>query len=178
METTTDIVPNWVPILHSVLWAYRSTPHSVTKASPAKLIFGVEIKLPFDSVKEPEPPTDEKHKELIATRLRFIKDTLPGLRENKYKTRHHDFVPPKEFHVNDKVWLRNTKYDAHGIVPVFAERWQGPYIVAGVLERNTYRLRTIPKVTGKRAILLASPINGIRLKLYEEGLVPSLTSAE
>ena len=45
-QTNTDV--NTGLLLHSVLWSYLTTPHSVTKVSPAKLLFGVELRLPFD----------------------------------------------------------------------------------------------------------------------------------
>ena len=36
------------------------------------------------------------------------------------------------------------------------------------MDKNAYRLRTIPEVSGKRSIALALPINGSRLRLASD----------
>ena len=73
-------------------------------------------------------------------------------------------APAKEvYRVDDKVWVRDSKYDI-GFAPVFAPRWKGPYIVKQRLDKNVYRLRTDPLVSGKRTTTLQYPINGMRLK--------------
>lgn len=40
---------HWSPLLHTVLWVYRATPHSSTGMSPALLALGRELRLPFDT---------------------------------------------------------------------------------------------------------------------------------
>lgn len=180
MSTSEDIRPDWRPLLHSVLWSYRTTPHSVTKVSPAKLLYGVELRLPFD--KTPNaieiPSTDDEHRDLVARRLRYMTDNIPGLRRDKDKTRNMPHTPPPVYKMGQYVWLRNTKYDVHGIVPIFSERWIGPYTVAGVLPKNTYRLRTIPEISRKRTMLLAQPVNGLRLKPFTESLEDAMKRAK
>ena len=60
----------WAPLLHPVLWVYRSTPHSVPGLSPALLALGRELKLLMDVVdNDPVPITDEDHKACIAKRM-------------------------------------------------------------------------------------------------------------
>lgn len=66
------------------------------------------------------------------------------------------------------MWLRNTKYDVSGMTPIFALRCIGPHHIADIGMNNTYRLKTIQSVTGKRATLLSLPVNGLRLRLYAD----------
>ena len=69
--------------------------------------------------------------------------------------------------MGDKVWVQDSKYDA-GFAPVFAPRWKGPYIVKERLDKNAYRPRTDPLVSGKRSTALQYPINCMRLRKVTE----------
>lgn len=61
-------------------------------------------------------------------------------------------IPPAKvvYKVDDRVWVRDSKYDT-GFAPVFAPRWKGPFIVKQRLDKNVYRLRTDPLMSGKRS---------------------------
>jgi len=39
---------NWVEELHTVLWAYRTTPHSTIGESPFRLTYGTEAVIPIE----------------------------------------------------------------------------------------------------------------------------------
>ena len=69
--------------------------------------------------------------------------------------------------MGDRVWVRDFKYDV-GFPPVFAPRWKGPFFVKDCLDKNVYRHRTDPAISGKRSTALALPINGSRLRLATE----------
>jgi len=75
----------WTGCLAAVLWAYRCTAHSTTRVSPAFLVFGSNIRLPLDVGDDSTviPDSTELHRELVARRLRFISDMIPGLRAEK-----------------------------------------------------------------------------------------------
>ena len=47
----------WVEELHSVLWAYRTTPHSTTGETPFRLTYGTEVVIPVE-ISEPSRRTD------------------------------------------------------------------------------------------------------------------------
>ncbi|KAF3927492.1 Protease [Arthrobotrys entomopaga] len=162
---------HWEPALSTALWAYRATPHKVTGCSPSFLAHGVEQRIPGDVTGKPmEPPTtDEEHKELVAERLRFLSDRLPGLRQDRDLT-NTPVGKHIQFKMGDLVWLRNSKFEKGGIIPVFTPRYLGPYEIADVGLRNSYRLRTITSVTGKRSKLTANMVNGTRLRLVTGGL--------
>ena len=73
------------PLLQSVLWAYRCTPHIVTGSFPAMLALGMQLQMPVDlaNLRQQVPMTDNEHKELVAAWLRQLCDCIPGLCEVK-----------------------------------------------------------------------------------------------
>ena len=161
----------WAGSLPAVLWVYRCTPHSITKVSPSFLVFGKDIKFPMDGPANTAtaPDTTEEHRELIAQRIRFISDIIPGIRDERRTPEKSPGNPPGEFHVGDWVWLRETKYDGAELCPVFAPRWTGPFQVWEVWDKGAYRLRSDPKYSGKKTTsILRNPVNANRLRQYVE----------
>lgn len=162
----------WAPLLQTVLWAYRCTPHAVTGSSPAMMTLGAEPRLPIDvgdkgSLENLIPITDEEHKKMISNRLSWMCDVIPGMRqikEEKNVVKEHI-----SFALGQKVWLRESKFDEKGFAPVFAPRWSGPFVIHSVWDKNVYKLRTDPSVTGKKVGYIKNPVNGHRLKPYVEG---------
>ncbi|MCI52442.1 gag-pol polyprotein, partial [Trifolium medium] len=39
----------WTEELHSVLWFYRTTPHSTTRETPFRLTYGTEVVIPVET---------------------------------------------------------------------------------------------------------------------------------
>jgi len=109
----------WTGCLAAVLWAYRCTAHSTTRFSPAFLVFGSNIRLPLDVGDDSTviPDSTELHRELVARRLRFISDMIPGLRAEKCEPAKVPDTDADGFHVGDWVWLRETKYDGKELRP-------------------------------------------------------------
>lgn len=99
---------------------------------------------------------------LIARRINWLTEGIPGLRELKAKA--VDIGLLKEFELGQRVWKRESKYDRKGFAPVFAPRRTGPFVIHSVWDKNVYKLRTVPFITGKRVGYLKNPINGSRLK--------------
>jgi transposase InsO family protein len=160
----------WVGSLAAVLWVYRCTPHSTTKVSPAFLVFGSNIRIPIDGPTDDNviPETSDEHRELVAQRIRFISDVIPGIRDER-RTSETRPNADAEFHVGDLVWLRETKYDGKELCPVFAPRWTGPFQVWEVWDKGAYRLRSLPKYSGKqKPTILRNPVNANRLRQYVE----------
>ena len=150
----------WTPLLHTVLWVYRATPHSVTGLSPALLALGKELRLPidirrqsFETDNEVAPFTNTIHKACITKRLQWITDAIPGLKE--LQTPQQPSSVPK-FYLGQKVWKRESKYDGKGFVPVFAPRLTSPFVVHSVFDKNVYKLRTIPE-EGKELDIYVTP---------------------
>ena len=165
---------HWSPLLHTVLWVYRATPHSATGLSPALLALGHELRLPMDVSDGPAPAavspiTDEEHKAIIAKRLRWITERIEGLKELHYGRRDSSSKYDSQFQLGQKVWKREPKFDGKGkFVPVFAPRWTGPYVIHSVYDRNVYKLRTVPDGS-KKTGYLKNPVNGHRLKPFVDG---------
>lgn len=159
---------HWAPLLQSVLWAYRCTHYSVTGASPAMLALGIELRIPFNLGSLPEEcyKTDDERRKLVAARLRHLYDNITGLREVQEPRTVE--APPK-FVRGQRVWKRESIYNTKGFPPVFAPRWTGPCVIHSIWDKNVYKLRTDPVVTGKKVGYLKNPINGYRLKAYVEG---------
>ena len=161
---------HWSPLLDTVLWVYRATPHSATGMSPALLAFGCELRMPFDRPPPAVPLTDDEHKAQVLKRVRWVVDAIPGLRELQGPTNNS---PPPEFsryQLGQRVWKRESRYDAKGFVPVFAPRWTGPFVIHSVYDKGAYKLRTIPS-NGKKAGYLRNPVNASRLKPFVDGEV-------
>lgn len=156
--------PYWAHLVPSVLYAYRSTPHSALGLSPAELLFGRSLRLPGDHV-FPAVSCDLDHKTAVLHRLQFLTDVIPTLRVKPAP--RVTSVPMVTFKVGDRVWVRDSKFDV-GFPPVFAPRWKGPFFVKDRLDKGVYRLRTDPAISGKRSTALALPINGSRLRLATE----------
>ena len=163
--------PSWSHLVLSMLYAYRSTPHSALGMSPLELLFCRNLRLPGNHF-FPSLSVSPDHKAAILHRIQFLNDVLPTLRARP---------PPRDvshasvlFEVGDKVWVRNSKYDV-GLPPVFAPPWKGPFLVKDRLDKNIYRLCTNPETSGKRSITLALPINGSRRRKASEQELADLT---
>ena len=94
---------------------------------------------------------------------------VPSLREFIGKKSEGPARDVVKYKMGDSVWKRESKYDGKGFAPVFAPRWSGPFIVHAVWDRNAYKLRTDPTVTGKQTGFLSHPMNGSRLRPFVEG---------
>jgi transposase InsO family protein len=166
---------NWQPAMYSALYVYRVTPHYATGVSPAYLLYGENVALPFQhNHQQPDAPRDQvTHKKLINERLDYIRDAIPGLRGS-----HHKFartkegrkilVRPTRYSVDDRVLMANPKADYTGYGSAFGSPWIGPYRVYARADKGNYRLATIPKEPGTNPSLLRYPINWSRLRKFTE----------
>ena len=165
-------VVNWQPAIYTALYVYRSTPHHATGVSPAYLVYGENISLPFLHSHQPPPtPRDQvSHKKQIHDRLAYLREAIPGLRGA-----HHRFARTKEgrkvlvrpikYNVSDEVLLRNSNGKVLGYGSAFGSNWVGPYRIHTIFDKGAYKLSTIPK-DGKRAGVLKNPVNWSRLRKF------------
>ncbi|KAF8445288.1 hypothetical protein BGX38DRAFT_1271323 [Terfezia claveryi] len=141
----------WAPLLQTVLWAYHCSRHTSTGYSPAMLALGKELRMPFDQTDE-HPKTEAEHGVLIARRINWLTEGIPGLRE--LKTKEVGIGSFKQYELGQRMMDRT-------------------FFIHSVWDKNVYKLRTDPLITGKRVGYLKNPINGSRLKAYVEGEVVS-----
>ena len=165
-------VVNWQPAIYTALYVYRASPHHATGVSPAFLVYGENIALPFmHSHEPPAAPRDQvTHKKQIQERLSYLREAIPGLRGA-----HHQFartkegrkvlVRPAKYSGGNEVLLRNDK-NILGYGSAFASNWLGPYKIHTALDKGAYKLSTIPKEPGKRPGVLKYPINWSRLRKF------------
>ncbi|MCH81668.1 hypothetical protein A2U01_0002459, partial [Trifolium medium] len=88
----------WIEELHSVLWSYRTTPHSTTGETPFRLTYGIEAVIPVEtgasSHRTEAPVDDELNSEMLREELDLLEELRDGaaLREalikQKIATRH------------------------------------------------------------------------------------------
>jgi hypothetical protein len=157
----------WVEELHSVLWAYRTTPHSTTGESPFRLTYGTEAVIPVE-IREPSrrtkfPLEEETNNEALREELDLVDEIREGaaLREARLKQqitlRHDQKVIKREFEVGSLVLRRNQKESREGKL---AANWEGPYRVRGKTGTGAYYLENL------NGVQLPRPWNATKLKQY------------
>ncbi|GAU35487.1 hypothetical protein TSUD_384420 [Trifolium subterraneum] len=141
---------NWTEELHSVLWSYRTTPHSTTGETPFRLTYGTEAVIPVE-IGEPSsrieyPPEEDINDELLREELDLVEELRTGasLREatlkQKIAARHDKRVIKREFEVGSLVLRRNQKDTREGKL---AANWEGPYRVRAKTENGAYHLEDL-----------------------------------
>src|SRR3954463_14090615 len=162
-----EIKRGWVEELHSVLWAYRTTPHSTTGETPFRLTYGTEAVIPVE-IREPSrrtetPLEEELNDEAMREELDMVEEIRAGssLREAKLKQqialRHDTKVIKRSFEIGDLVLRRNMKDSREGKL---APNWVGPYRVYEKTENSAYYLENL---LGEK---LARPWNAEKLRRY------------
>ena len=137
---------NWHRVLPVVLMGMCSHPNTETSAfSPFKMLFGAEMRLPFDTNLIPrdtlKPEDKIIVKELLDT-LKLIHGTAKANTEqtqNDSKLRHDLKAKDSEFRLLEKVLRKVHKYTP-GLSQKLEEKCDGPYYVAAKGPNNTYRL--------------------------------------
>ena len=150
---------DWVPFS---LFAYRASPHSVTKESPAYLLYGRELRGPAENQFDPKGlrPAQASEGALAVERLAAAwisarKSTLQQqLQDKSDKDRTAD--RSQHFSQGDRVLLARE-----GKLRKLERPWEGPYrIESGPDERGNYKLRDL---VSRRT---HSEVAAARLKLY------------
>ncbi|KAK3029250.1 hypothetical protein RJ639_038156 [Escallonia herrerae] len=120
----------WVDELPKVLWAYRTTPHSVTGETPFSLCYGTEAMLPV----EIGVPT------IRALHFSELNNDV-GLRANldlleEARTQAH-------FNEGDLVLRKLEVSNPKAATGKLSPNWEGPYRVIKVLKTGAYALGTL-----------------------------------
>ncbi|KAK3003044.1 hypothetical protein RJ639_018211 [Escallonia herrerae] len=120
----------WVDELPKVLWAYRTTPHSVTGETPFSLCYGTEAMLPV----EIGVPT------IRALHFSELNNNV-GLRTNldlveEARTQAH-------FNEGDLVLRKLEVSNPKAATGKLSPNWEGPYRVIKVLKTGAYALGTL-----------------------------------
>ncbi|PNX58048.1 gag-pol polyprotein, partial [Trifolium pratense] len=157
----------WTEELHSVLWSYRTTPHSTTGETPFRLTYRTEAVIPVEtgasSFRTEIPLEGGDNQDMLREELDLLEELREGaaLREatlkQKIAKRHDKRVIKREFDVGTLVLRRNQKDSREGKL---AANWEGPYRVQAKTENSAYYLEDL---YGKE---VPRPWNAEKLKQY------------
>ncbi|KRZ81504.1 Retrovirus-related Pol polyprotein from transposon, partial [Trichinella sp. T8] len=141
-KASIDHPDDWDAHLDRVLLAYRSSVHHTTGATPSRVIFGREMRLPVDLVYGLPENTPEESVGEYTRRLRQDLEQLYEAVRGKAgrEQRRQKFWKDRKAHgpvyePGDQVWIQvpeKTKLGAY---------WDGPYEVQKKLDWNTYRVK-------------------------------------
>ena len=128
----------WDQYLDALVFAYRTTPHSVTHHTPAFLMFGRELTSPLDMKPPTRLYTEDPVKSMQNERqlaYEIVKDLVS--KEQARQKKHHDKNLPAAVKVNvgEKVWLRDFIIKK-GTSKKFHQPWKGPYEVVKIVGDN------------------------------------------
>ena len=131
---------DWDVYLPSVVFAYNTSVHSVTKFIPYELAFGRSPKSPFDSVSPTIslPPAHLFHPYLQRTRRILTAQARANIlhSQSRWQQRYNHNRRDPHYRVNDLVYVQvcagRTKLDA---------RWLGPCTVIHVAGQQNYLVR-------------------------------------
>jgi len=175
IDRVEDGIVDWLPVIHSVLYVYRTSPHHATGVSPAYLLYGLDLDLPFKFEQQPQSPRDQvTHKELVLHRLQYLRNVIPGLRSSHYKFAiskegRKVLIRPERYQIGEKVLLERGSKQKKMKHSAFTTNFVGPYLVAALGDKGTYKLRTIPKKLGVRSRVLKNLVNWSRIRRYIDG---------
>lgn len=147
---------NWDLLLEELVFAYRTTVHSVTGQMPFEMLYGRHPKLPIDIIinsgEEPREVEYEEYARELKQRLQEVYKlvtTTAQRRIEKTKLLYDRNVRPAEYQAGDKVWVLCAE-QRKGMSRKLLKMWKGPYEVVEKLNERNYRLQTIRQKRRKR----------------------------
>ncbi|XP_049308039.1 uncharacterized protein LOC125777350 [Bactrocera dorsalis] len=149
---------NWDKCIQMFLLAYRSAKHETTGYTPAKIIFGSDLRLPAD-LKIRTNPTAVRNDGDYCSALKEEMNELhlmvrqhTHLMSNKMKDRFDQAANSKGFEEGDLVLLYNP-LRKKGLSPKLQTAWEGPYMVMKRLNDVVYRIQRNGKARCKMKVV-------------------------
>nr|WP_253310135.1 reverse transcriptase domain-containing protein [Rickettsia endosymbiont of Ceutorhynchus assimilis] len=137
---------DWDKHLPLFLMAYRAAVHDSTGESPARIVFGRELRLPCDlmfGVPEEERREIRDYADEVRARLLGIHDFAREhiqLASDRMKTRYDLKANSVGFQEGDLVWLYNPVRKKE-VSPKLSSAWEGPYRVIKRINDLVYRVQ-------------------------------------
>jgi len=141
---------DWDLWLASVLFAYRSSPHSSTKISPFEMVFGrtptqpIEFRIPVPTRSEAPKDANDYYSALQKTLASIHTDAAKQLRsaQNAQKQYYNEKANAEQFQVGELVLVYDPVTKGS---PKFNKFYKGPYEVAQkpIAGGVTYVLRSL-----------------------------------
>ncbi|XP_073039031.1 uncharacterized protein [Primulina eburnea] len=156
---------DWVEELHSVLWAYRTTPWAPTRETPFNLVYGSEAVIPVEigqtSSRVESYPDNNDQSRAIELDLVEEKRDRSFIRMEAYRSRvmksYNKKVRIRDFQVGDLVM---KKFNPAGDVGKLEARWEGPYKITRRVSSGSFYLEDA------HGHYLKRPWNVFNLKKY------------
>ncbi|UYV64719.1 K02A2.6-like [Cordylochernes scorpioides] len=141
---------DWDRRLPLFLMAYRAAIHETTGQTPAKVMFGRELRLPCDlEFGTPGGPPVEvtsyvgELRGVLSETHKLVREKIQ-LASHRMKT-HYDLKANHEgFKESDLVWMFNPKRK-RGLSPKLTPMWEGPYKVVKRINDLVYRIQRSSK---------------------------------
>lgn len=140
---------DWDQYLSLFAMAYRSAINESTGQTPAKILFGREMRLPCDLEFGCRPGEDVAGEDYVVQLRRRMDDMHELVRSHlqiasdRMKKRYDTQAEEGGFKEGDKVWLHNPKRQK-GYSPKLQRAWEGPYLIKTRINDVIYRITKIP----------------------------------
>ena len=137
---------DWDKHIPLFLMAYRGSVHNTTKATPSKMLFGREMRLPCDLMFGSPGDKVESESEYAAqlrarlNEIHFVARNRIKAASDRMKTRYDRQSNMKEFKENDLVWFYNPQRKI-GKSPKLQQDWEGPYRIIKKINDVIYRIQ-------------------------------------
>ncbi len=134
----------WDDFLPIIQHSYNSVPHRVTNLSPNKIIFGSDLRLPLDDVKQDDdaiiPPADWQHAMELRRAIVHDEASAALARADRVRVARHAKTAKKAYALEVGDWVL---YNTLGRdMPSMTAHWVGPYEVIEI-ENTRLRIRRV-----------------------------------
>ena len=160
---------DWHLILPTVLMSIRSSPNTETSGfSPFKMLFGKEMRLPFDTDLVPRESLGPEAKTFMTQLLDNLKTVHSHATMNSEMTqrdskqRHDAKAKESNFSLAEKVLLKINKRTP-GLTNKLQIKWEGPYYITQKGPHDTYRIADCETHKARKAL-----VNAKNLKKYHD----------
>ncbi len=141
---------DWDAHIPFLLMAYRSAVHDSTGCSPARIMFGRDLRLPVDlqfGRPEEEPSPATKYAVALQEKIERVHDFARvhlRMMSDRAKRRYDSVLVGQPLSAGDAAWLHNPQR-RKGLSPKLSRPWQGPYTVVKKINDLVYRIQLGPQ---------------------------------
>ncbi|XP_037813635.1 uncharacterized protein LOC119604837 [Lucilia sericata] len=149
---------DWDEHIPKFLLAYRTAVHDSTSRTPAKIIFGTELKLPGDLEFGIKPSSKSKDDENFSQEQDDLNELHEFVRRrikmtsDKMKARYDRAVNSEGFTEGQLVLLYSPQRKK-GLSPKLQTHWEGPYVVIKKLNDVVYRIQKYKSPRSKMKVV-------------------------
>ncbi|KAJ8939041.1 hypothetical protein NQ318_007672 [Aromia moschata] len=149
-KVVSDHQRDWDQFLHLFLLAYRSSVHETTGQTPASIVMGRELRLPYDLKFGCTPGDDVAGEDYVSTLRQRMDDIHERVRSNiqgasdRMKETYDINANDGRYQPGNQVWLYNPQR-RRGLSPKLQSSWEGPYEVVTRINDVVYRIQKLPR---------------------------------